>query len=124
MPGPLRHLSLRVVRPRILSVCFNAVAVDHVSMSCPVGACVLSYSQSTPQFYKTVEVEDIMIGGVLHAHGTKIIHVASKETSGDSVNIENIRMLLLLVETQFMERMTPFCIMLVVENRFFGSDVN
>lgn len=61
-----------------------------------------------------------MIGGVLHAHDTKIIDVASKETSGDSVNNENIHMLLLFVETRFIEWMAPFCITLVVETRFFG----
>lgn len=50
-----------------------------------------------------------MVGGALHAHGTKVIDVASKRISGDSVNIENIHMLLLFAETRFTEWMAPFC---------------
>lgn len=117
MPGPLAHLSLHVMRPRILSVLSTWTTCYELYIQ---SVCVLPHSQLTPHFYNTVEVEDNMVGGVLHAHDTKAIDVASQETSGDSVNIENIHMLLLFVETQFIEWMAPFCIALVAETQFWG----
>lgn len=65
-----------------------------------------------------------MVGGVLHALGTKILDVASKEISGDSVNTENIHMQLLFAETRFVEWMAPFCIQLVVGTQFVWSCVD
>lgn len=65
-----------------------------------------------------------MVGGVLHAHDTKMIYLASKEISGDSVNIENIHLLLFFVETRFIEWMAPFCIALEAETQYLGSYVN
>lgn len=60
-----------------------------------------------------------MVGRVLHADSTNILDVASKEISGDDVNIENIHMQLIFVGAPLIEWMAPFCIMLVVETRFF-----
>lgn len=105
MAGPLAPLPLRVRRPRILSVLSTWTTCCELYTQ---SVCVLPHSQFAPHFHITVEVADNMVEGVLHAHDTETIDVASKETSGDSVNIENIHMRLLFVETQCIEGMGPF----------------